>query len=78
MTQRDMIRLLVTLLHPSRNVATAGDFPFMDVRHMTELFELLPDPERPVTINRRIADENIGHAHTLAPVRRKSAIAAGA
>jgi hypothetical protein len=45
---------------------------------MTELFELLPDPERPVAIAARIGDENIGHSHTLAPVRRKSAITVGA
>ena len=61
-----MVRLVVTLLHPSRDVAAAGDFPFMDVRHMTELFELLPDPECPVLVARRITDENIGHAHPLA------------
>jgi hypothetical protein len=29
---------------------------------MAEIYELLPDPERPFAIARRIADENIRHA----------------
>ena len=45
----------------------------MDARNMTDLFELLPDPKRPLSIAARIADENIGHAPSR-QFRRKPAI----
>jgi hypothetical protein len=37
----------VTLLHPSRNIAAARDFPFVDVRRMAERSQLVADPKRP-------------------------------
>jgi hypothetical protein len=34
---------------------------------MTKSFQLLGNPERPVAVAARVADENIGHAAKLAP-----------
>ena len=54
---------VVALFHPGHNVAPAGNFPLVDVRHVTECFEFAPDPKRPLAITARIADENIRHVH---------------
>src|SRR5262245_16220125 len=32
----DVVCLVVALLHPSRNIAAARNFPFVDVSHMAE------------------------------------------
>jgi hypothetical protein len=58
-----MFRRLETLLHPFWNVTACLDFPFVDFWDMTELFELLANPERPLAIAAREADEDIGHSH---------------
>jgi hypothetical protein len=51
--------------HPSRDVAPGRDFPFMDTWRVAESLEFVADPERPVAVAARVADENIGHAATL-------------
>ena len=48
--------------HPSRDVTPGRDFPFMDTWRVAESLEFVADPERPVAVAARIADENIGHA----------------
>ena len=53
---------VVALLHPGIDVVAALDLPFVDVRGVAERLELLGDPERPVAVAARIADEDIGHA----------------
>jgi hypothetical protein len=47
--------------HPSRDVAPGRDFPFMDTWRVAESLEFVADPERPVAVAARVADENIGH-----------------
>src|ERR1700758_4367399 len=54
------------LLHPRCDIATAGDFPVVDMRCVAEGFELVADPVRPFAIAARVANENIGHAAALA------------
>ena len=56
---KDMVSAVVTLLHPSGDVAAGGNLPFMDMRGMAELLQLLSDPERPVAVDPRIADEDV-------------------
>src|SRR5215470_1526495 len=48
--------------HPSRDVTPGRDFPFMDTGRVAECLEFVADPERPVAVAARVADENIGHA----------------
>src|SRR5262249_44616076 len=48
--------------HPSRDVTPGRDFPFMDTAHVAESLEFVADPERPVAVAARVADENVGHA----------------
>jgi hypothetical protein len=48
--------------HPSHNIGAARHLPFVDVRTMAEIFELMPDPECTIAISRRVTDENIRHA----------------
>jgi hypothetical protein len=64
--------------HPGIDVLAALDLPFMDVRRVAQRFELLGDPERPVPVAARIADEDIGHARSsrrIAPSARRSTTA---
>src|SRR5262249_15221339 len=53
------------LFHPSRDVTPGRDFPFMDMWRVAESLEFVADPERPVAVAARVADENIGHAAKL-------------
>ncbi len=83
-----MVGGVVALLHPGVDVVAALDLPFVDVRRMPERLELLGDPERPVAVARRIADEDIRHpppsrrfarswrASSLSPGRRASRLQA--
>src|SRR5262249_53518800 len=57
-----VIRRIVVLLHPGVDVIAAFDLPFVYVMRVTKSFQLLGDPERPVAVAARVADENIGHA----------------
>jgi hypothetical protein len=54
------------LLHPGIDILAAFDLPFVDVRGVAERLQLLRDPERPVAIALRIADEEIVHARMIA------------
>jgi len=60
-----MIGLDLTLLHPGGDIAPSVDLPFMDMRYVAELLQLLADPESPIPIAAGIADEDIGHGATL-------------
>jgi hypothetical protein len=64
----------MALLHPFHNVATGGNFSFMNVRGVAERFEFVPDPKRPIAITARIANQNIGQATALAMVRPSATI----
>src|SRR5262249_45683374 len=48
--------------HPGRDVTPGRDLPFMDTWRVAESLEFVADPERPVAVAARVADENIGHA----------------
>jgi hypothetical protein len=48
--------------HPSRDVTPGRDFPFKDMWRVAECLEFVADPERPVAVAARVADEIIGHA----------------
>ena len=52
--------------HPAVDIFAAVDLPFVDVRGVAERLQLLRDPERPVAIALRIADEEIVHARMIA------------
>jgi len=60
------------LPHPLEDVATAGEFPFVDMSHMPEVVELVPNPGGPFAIDRRAADKNLGHLRSLSYIRRLS------
>jgi len=57
-----VVGVVMSLLHPRRDIAASVDLPFMDVRNVAELFQLLADPESPIPVAAGIADEDIGHA----------------
>src|SRR5712671_1635556 len=59
---QDVIRCMMPRFHPSRDVTPGRDFPFMDTWRVAESLEFVADPERPVAVATRVADENIGHA----------------
>lgn len=42
------------------------EFPLVEARHVTERFGVAHDPERPLAIATRVADEYIHHPHVLA------------
>jgi hypothetical protein len=62
---KNEIRICKALVHPLRDIAAPGNLPFMNTRHMAELFQLLANPECPILVFARIADENV--RHRLAP-----------
>jgi hypothetical protein len=57
-----MVGVLVAFLHPLGDVAARRNLPLMHVCNVAELFELLADPERPVSVAARVADEDVRHA----------------
>jgi hypothetical protein len=57
-----MIRGVNSCVHPSKKVVASRNLPSAKVRHMAERLKLLANPKRPVSVARRIADENIRHA----------------
>ncbi len=65
--QKHVIRFVVALLHPCRDIPACGNLPLMDTSDMAERLELLPDPKRPVPVAAGIADENIRHAPLRLP-----------
>jgi hypothetical protein len=56
---------IVSRFHPSVDVVTAFDLPFVNMRRVAEGLQLLGNPKRPVAIAARVADEDIGHALSL-------------
>jgi hypothetical protein len=61
-----MVGGVVASLHPGVDIVAGVDFPLMDVRAVAEILQLLGEPERPVAIALRIADEDVGHAGMIA------------
>jgi hypothetical protein len=59
---KNVIGVAVALLHPFGDVSAGPYFPFMDVWLMSKLFQLLADPECPVSVAAGVADKNIRHA----------------
>jgi hypothetical protein len=57
-----MVGGVMALLHPGIDVFTRPDLPFVNVSRVAERIQLLGDPERPVAVARRVADEIVGHA----------------
>jgi len=66
-----MIRCVHARLHPGNDVRTALDLELMDVRRVSERFQLLGNPERLVAVTAGVADEDVGHAQDLVGVRQE-------
>jgi hypothetical protein len=56
---------VVMRLHPGADVTAGVDPPSVDVRFVTERLLLLGDPEHPIAIALRIADEDLGHGEMI-------------
>jgi hypothetical protein len=67
----NIVDRIETRFHPAIDVLTCLDLPFMDTRRMAERLQLVPDPKGPVSVARRIADENIRHAPSSRRPRRR-------
>ena len=66
-----MVSGIVSRFHPSVDVVTAFDLPFVNMRRVAEGLQLLGNPEGPVAVAAGVADEDVGQcSQDLAGVRQ--------